>query len=68
MRLSLDRNIQNDVFFAYAYHQQQLEDIVNEIISKAYDGELNFNIDLSGKDNLSENDLQYIREEVTKRL
>jgi hypothetical protein len=60
--------MRNIAFPIYAYHQQQVKEIINEIIEKTQDGELNFNIDLSGRDDLTESDLQYIQEEVSKRL
>ena len=55
-----------DIFMAYAKHEQEKEDIIKEIIERYHNGEENIDIRLD--DDFSDSDLDYIREEVGKRL
>jgi hypothetical protein len=55
-----------DIFMAYAKHEQEKEDIIKEIIERYLNGEKEINIRLD--DDFSDSDLDYIREEVRKRL
>jgi hypothetical protein len=55
-----------DIFMAYAKHEQEKEDIIKEIIERYHNGEENIDIRLD--DDFSDSDLDYIREEVRKRL
>jgi hypothetical protein len=58
-----------DIFMAYAKHEQEKEDIIKKIINHYHmTGELQFSIDLSGYDDFSNSDLDYIQEEVKRRL
>lgn len=51
---------------AYAKHEQEKEDIIKEIIERYHNGEEEIDIRLD--DDFSDSDLDYIREEVRKRL
>ena len=51
---------------AYAKHEQEKEDIIKEIIECYHNGEEEIDIRLD--DDFSDSDLDYIREEVRKRL
>jgi hypothetical protein len=55
-----------DIFMAYAKHEQEKEDIIKEIIERYHNGEEEIDIRLD--DDFSDSDLDYIREEVRKRL
>ena len=55
-----------DIFMAYAKHEQEKEDIIKEIIERYHNGEKEINIRLD--DDFSDSDLDYIREEVRRRL
>lgn len=55
-----------DIFMAYAKHEQEKEDIIKEIIERYHNGEEEIDIRLD--DDFSDSDLEYIREEVRKRL
>ncbi len=58
--------INNVAFSCYAKHSQETEDIINEIVSAAARGETNITIDLD--DCFSESDIEYIKEEVYRRM
>ena len=51
---------------AYAKHEQEKEDTIKEIIERYHNGEEEIDIRLD--DDFSDSDLDYIREEVRKRL
>ena len=54
---------------AFAKHEQEKEDVIKEIVNHyCMTGELQFSVDLSGYDNFSDDDIEYIQEEVRKRL
>ena len=55
-----------DIFMAYAKHELEKEDIIKEIIERYHKGEEEIDIRLD--DDFSDSDLDYIREEVRKRL
>lgn len=55
-----------DIFMAYAKHEQEKEDIIKEIIERYHNGEEDMVIRLD--DDFSNSDLDYIREEVKRRL
>ena len=55
-----------DIFMAYAKHEQEKEDIIKEIIERYRNGEEEIDIRLD--DDFSNSELEYIREEVRRRL
>lgn len=55
-----------DIFMAYAKHEQEKEDIIKEIIERYHNGEEEIDIRLD--DDFSDSELDYIREEVRRRL
>ena len=55
-----------DIFMAYAKHEQEKEDIIKEIIERYHNGEEDMVIRLD--DDFSNSELDYIREEVKRRL
>lgn len=55
----------NDIFFAYAKHEQEKEDIIQTILAAAYRGETEFSIDLD--DNFSDDEIEEIKREVIRR-
>jgi hypothetical protein len=56
----------DDLFLAYAKHEQEKEDIIQLILDGARNGDnhLSFQLD----DDLSDEDIEYIKEEVCRRL
>ena len=56
----------DDMYMAYAKHEQELEDIIVNIVAHARIGDFNFNIEID--DDLSDDDLAYIQKEVARRL
>lgn len=55
-----------NIFGAYAKHEQEKEDVINEIIRRAHEGDTNFTIELD--DCFSQSDVEYIEKEVERRL
>ena len=58
--------IENRAFSPYAKHEQEKEDVIQQIIEAARNGEnhVSFNLD----DDFSDADVEYIKEEVYRRL
>ena len=56
----------NDLFFAYAKHEQEKEDVIKMIVETARLGTTSMSIDLD--DDFSEEDAKYIEKEVLRRL
>ena len=56
----------NDLFFAYAKHEQEKEDVIKMIVEAARLGATSMSIDLD--DDFSEEDAKYIEKEVLRRL
>lgn len=56
----------NESYFLYMRHNQQLEDVIQEIVNQALNGNTTFSIDI--EDDFSENELSYIQEEVRRRM
>lgn len=56
----------NDLFFAYAKHEQEKEDVIKMIVEAARLGTTNMSISLD--DDFSEEDAKYIEKEVYRRL
>lgn len=56
----------NDLFFAYAKHEQEKEDVIKMIVEEARLGATSMSIDLD--DDFSEEDAKYIEKEVLRRL
>ena len=54
------------MFWAYAKHEQEKEDVIQMILEAARNGEDAFSIQLD--DCFSESDVEYIKEEVYRRL
>ena len=55
----------NDIFFAYAKHEQEKEDIIQTILAAAYRGETELSIDLD--DHFSDDEIEEIKREVSRR-
>lgn len=58
--------IENVAFSAYAKHEQEKEDVIQMILAAAARGETNLSIQLD--DCFSESDVEYIKEEVYRRM
>lgn len=56
----------NESYFLYMRHNQQLEDVIQEIVNQALNGNTAFSIDI--EDDFSEDELSYIQEEVGRRM
>ena len=56
----------DDLFLAYAKHEQEKEDVIQMILEAARNGEDVFSIQLD--DDFSDEDIEYIKEEVYRRL
>lgn len=54
------------MFWAYAKHEQEKEDVIQTILEAARNGETNLSIQLD--DHFSDEDVEYIEEEVYRRL
>ena len=54
------------MFWAYAKHEQEKEDVIQMILEAARNGEENLSIQLD--DCFSEEDVRYIEEEVYRRM
>lgn len=61
-----DHALENRAFSAYAKHNQEREDIVNEIINQYYQGNMSFTLDVD--DDFSDADLMYIRSAVMDKI
>jgi hypothetical protein len=62
-------HVENRAFSGFAKHEQEKENIIKKIVNHyRMTGELQFSIDLSGYDDFSDSDLEYIQREVRKRL
>jgi ferritin len=59
-------HILNRAFSPYAKHEQEKEDVIQMILKAARNGEDAFSIQLD--DDFSDEDLEYIKEEVYRRL
>ena len=55
----------SDIFYAYAMHEQEKEDIIQTILEAAYNGETEFSIDLD--DDFSDEEIEEIKREVSRR-
>ena len=58
--------IENVAFSVYAKHEQEKEDVIQMILATAARGETNLSIQLD--DCFSESDVEYIKEEVYRRM
>lgn len=58
--------IDNRAFSCYAKHEQEKEDIINHIVANYNEGITDFSLDLD--DWFDEGDLEYIKEEVQRRI
>lgn len=58
--------IENVAFSAYAKHEQEKEDVIQMILAAAARGETDLSIQLD--DDFSDEDIEYIKEEVYRRL
>ena len=56
----------DNVFFAYAKHEQEIEDVIQRIVEAARYGENHVSFSLD--DDFSDADGEYIKEEVYRRL
>lgn len=56
----------NIPYFLYMRHNQEIENIIQEIVNQALNGNTTFSIDI--EDEFSEEELKYIQEEVRYRL
>ena len=54
------------MFWAYAKHEQEKEDVIQMILEATRNGEDAFSIQLD--DDFSDEDIEYIKEEVYRRL
>ena len=54
------------MFWAYAKHEQEKEDVIQIILEAARNGETDLSIQLD--DHFSDEDVKYIEEEVYRRL
>ena len=54
------------MFWAYAKHEQEKEDIIQMILEAARNGENHVSFSLD--DDFSDEDIEYIKEEVYRRL
>ena len=54
------------MFWAYAKHEQEKEDVIQMILEAARNGEDTFSIQLD--DDFSDEDIEYIKEEVYRRM
>ena len=54
------------MFWAYAKHEQEKEDIIQMILETARNGEDIFSIQLD--DDFSDEEIEYIKEEVYRRM
>lgn len=54
------------MFWAYAKHEQEKEDVIQMILEAAQNGETDLSIQLD--DHFSEEDVRYIEEEVYRRM
>ena len=58
--------IENRAFSPYAKHEQEKEDVIQMILEAARNGEDAFSIQLD--DDFSDEDIEYIKEEVYRRM
>ena len=56
----------DNVFLAYAKHEQEKEDVIQQIVEAARNGENHVSFSLD--DDFSDADVEYIKEEVYRRL
>ena len=56
----------DNVFFAYAKHEQEKEDVIQRIVEAARNSENHVSFSLD--DDFSDADVEYIKEEVYRRL
>lgn len=56
----------DNVFLAYAKHEQEKEDVIQRIVEAARNGENHVSFSLD--DDFSDTDVEYIKEEVYRRL
>ena len=56
----------DNVFLAYAKHEQEKEDVIQQIVEVARNGENHVSFSLD--DDFSDEDIEYIKEEVYRRL
>ena len=56
----------HDIFLAYAKHESEKEQIINKICIATRNGETNLTLDLD--DDFSDDELEYIKQEVHRRL
>lgn len=56
----------NEKYFLYMRHNQQLEDVIQEIVNQALNSNEEFFLD--AEDDFSEDELNYIQEEVRHRI
>ncbi len=54
------------MFWAYAKHEQEKENVIQMILKAARNGETSFSIQLD--DDFSDEEIEYIKEEVYRRL
>ena len=54
------------MFWAYAKHEQEKEDVIQMILETVRNGEDTLSIQLD--DNFSDEDIEYIKEEVYRRM
>ena len=54
------------MFWAYAKHEQEKEDVIQMILEAVHNGEDAFSIQLD--DDFSDEDIEYIKEEVYRRM
>ena len=58
--------VENVAFSVYAKHEQEKEDVIQMILESARNGEDSLSIQLD--DDFSEEDIEYIKEEVYRRM
>ena len=54
------------MFWAYAKHEQEKEDVIQMILESAQNGETDLSIQLD--DDFSDEDIEYIKKEVIRRI
>ena len=58
--------IENRAFSPYSKHEQEKEDVIQMILEAAVNGSTDFSIQLD--DDFSDEDIEYIKEEVYRRM
>ena len=63
---TVHRDVENRAFSAYAKHTQEIEDIIQQVLLAAENGESDLTIAVD--DCFSDEDIKYIEEEVYRRM